>query len=331
MKIAVALSVVLAFSVPLAAQTSVPMSAERIVDYPPSVRPSLDRGEYRVGQDDVLEIVVFEIPELGITARVTASGYVSLPLIGAVKVFGMTTLELATQLEDSLRENYVIEPHVTVLIREYASQPVSIIGAVKTPGIYQIKGQKRLLDMLSMAQGLAPNPGSTIQVIRASAAMPVENDAATPPGMVAIDIEELLEQGKTELNIPIYAGDVINVLQAGSVFIVGELNSPNQYVLRNGRNVTVTQAVALGGGFAQDAKPEASMIIRVHLDGTREEIPVDTEKIFKGEAEDVTMLSNDILFVPASKSKPWLRRALETTIGMATGTLTYGLTYGRRQ
>ena len=213
----------------------------------------------------------------------------------------------------------------------FASQPVSIFGAVKSPGIYQIKGQKRLLDMLSMAQGLAANPGSTIQVIRASAAMPVENDTATPPGMVAINIEQLLEQGKTELNIPIYAGDVINVLQAGSVFIVGELNSPNQYVLRNGRNVTVTQAVALGGGFAPDAKPEASMIIRVHLDGTREEIPVDPEKIFQGEAEDVTMLSNDILFVPASKTKPVLRRALETTIGVATGILTYGLTYGKRQ
>ena len=194
---------------------------------------------------------------------------------------------------------------------------------MKTPGIYQVKGQKRLLDMLSIAHGLAANPGSTIQVIRVSGARPVGSDnLATPPGMVSINIEELLEQGKTELNIPIYAGDVINVLQAGSIFVIGETNDPGEKVLRNGRNVTVTQAVALAGGFAADARKDDSVIIRVHRDGSREEISLgDPNKMLSGEVPDVAMLPNDILWIPPNKAKPVLRRVLDTTLGVVTSML----------
>jgi polysaccharide export outer membrane protein len=303
-------------------QTPVPPQVADVLDNGSPTRPSLQRSEYHVGQDDLLEIVVFEIPELGITTRVAASGHVSLPLIGPVQVSGMTTQELATEVEESLRANYIRDPHVTVLIREYASQPVPILGAVNAPGIYQMKGQKRLLEMLSMAQGLNEEPGSTIQVIRAPSGSPSEDGTVPPSESISISIEELLEQGKTELNIPIYAGDVINVLQAGSVFVVGEALAPGQKVLRNGRNVTVTQAVALAGGFTLDARRDESLIIRVHLDGSREEIPVgDANKILRGEVPDVVMLPNDILWVPPNKAKPILRRVLDTTIGVVTGLL----------
>ena len=284
--------------------------------------PTLQRGEYLVGQDDVLVIEVFEIPELGITARVAASGYVSLPLIGPVKVSGMTTQELGAQIEESFRENYVRDPHVTVLVQEYASQPVSILGAVNEPGIYQMKGQKRLLEMLSMAKGLNEDPGSTIQVIRDPSGLPLADGTVPPSEAISINIEELFEQGKTELNIPIYAGDVINVLQAGSVFVVGEALAPGQKILRNGRNVTVTQAVALAGGFTPDARRDESLIIRMHLDGSREEIAVgDPNKILRGDVPDVVMLANDILWIPPNKAKPVLRRALDATLAVVSGML----------
>ena len=288
-------------------------------------QPTSGLAEYRVGTDDLLEISVFEIPELGSTVRVTATGLVSLPLVGPVNAVGVTPQQLAENVEDALREQFVKDPHVTVLVREYASQPVSLVGSVVRPGIYQIKGQKYLLDMVAMAEGLTGAAGNTIQVTRRARPVPGELGTEGLSGVISIDVEQLFEQGKTELNIPIYAGDVINVLQAGSIFVVGELNSPNQYVLRNGRNVTVTQAVALGGGFSQDAKASDSMIIRIHVDGLREEIPVDPQMIFQGEADDVAMLPNDILFVPASKAKPALRRALDAAIGVATGSLIYTL------
>ncbi len=291
----------------------------------PKAFPTSVGSEYRVGQDDLLEITVFEIPELGTTGRVTALGYLSLPLIGPVRVSGMTPQELAVQIEGALRENFVNDPHVNVFVREYASQPVAILGAVKVPGIYQIKGQKMLLEMLAMAQGLTLNPGSTIQVIRGMAAPALDgtDDVPTNAQTVTIDIEDLMERGHIELNIPIYAGDVINVLQAGSVFVVGEAVAPGEKVLRNGRSVTVTTALALGGGFTPDAKRGDVMIIRLHRDGTREEILVEPDKIMSGDMPDIAMLPNDILWVPSSRTKPALRRMLDATIGVVTGLLVY--------
>jgi polysaccharide export outer membrane protein len=185
-----------------------------------------------------------------------------------------------------------------------------------------MKGQKRLLEMLSMAKGLNEDPGSTIQVIRDPSEPPPVDGIVPPSEAISINIEELLEQGKTELNIPIYAGDVINVLQAGSVFVVGEALIPGQNILGNGRNVTVTQAVALAGGFAPDARSDESLIIRVHLDGSREEIAVgDPNKILRGDEPDVVMLANDILWIPPNKAKPVLRRALNATLAVVSGIL----------
>jgi polysaccharide export outer membrane protein len=322
----VSLIVVLVLAIapePVLAQT--PPAPGGFLPTSPTALPMSMGNEYRVGQDDLLEITVFEVPELGTTGRVTASGYLSLPLVGPVRVSGMTSQELTTQIEAALRENFVNDPHVNVFVREYASQPVAILGAVKVPGIYQIKGQKMLLEMLAMAQGLTLNPGSTIQVIRGMAAPALEgaNDVPINVQTVSIDIEDLMEKGHTGLNVPIYAGDVINVLQAGSVFVVGEAVSPGEKVLRNGRSVTVTTALALGGGFTQDAKRGDVIIIRMHRDGTREEILVEPDKIMSGDMPDVAMLSNDILWVPSSRTKPYLRRALDATIGVVTGLLVY--------
>ena len=326
MKVFWLVTALLAVAFDLAGQAPVRAEIGALVPTGAQARPTLQRGEYRVGQDDVLEISVFEIPELGTVSRVTASGYVSLPLVGPVEVAGWTVTELAEQVAVSLRANYVKDPHVTVFVREYASQPVSMIGAVNSPGIYQIKGEKRLLEMLSMAGGLAGNPGSTIQIIRASSALSTGSDVPTQFEAVDVDIEALLEKGKTELNIPVYAGDVINVQQAGSIFVIGETIDSGEKVLRNGRNVTVTQAVALAGGFTPDARRDESMIIRVHSNGTREEIPVgDPNRMLSGEVLDVALLPNDILWIPPNKAKPILRRVLDTTIGVVTSIVIFSV------
>ena len=291
----------------------------------PSNLPTSSGGqEYRIGKDDLIEITVFEVPELGSTPRVTAAGTISLPLIGPIEVAGHTPQELERSIEEALKKNYVNDPHVTVFVREYASQPVSLIGAVKVPGIYQIKGRKFLLDMLAMAQGIDQSAGSIIQVVRSKSVVGEFSNQDSDAGeTLTIGIEDLFENGKTELNIPIFAGDVINVLRAGSVFVVGEVVRPNEFVLRNGKNITVAQAVALANGFTKEAKKSDCIIVRYHRDGTKEEIPVDTGKVLRGDAVDVPMLPNDILFVPANKVKTGLLRALDSTIAIVSGRLVY--------
>jgi polysaccharide biosynthesis/export protein len=297
----------------------IPVPQDDFTANKPSNTPtSLAGEEYLIGKDDLIEVSVFEVPELSTTSRVAASGMMSLPLVGSIEVVGHTARELERMIEGALREKYINDPHVTVFIREYASQPVSVIGAVKVPGIYQIKGQKYLLDMLAMAQGLDHNAaGKLIQVIRRVGDNTEEAQTTT------IKTEDLFENGKTELNIPIKAGDVINVLQAGSVFVVGEVVKPGEFVLRQGKDITATQAVALGGGFSKDAKKHECLVIRLHRDGTKEEIPVNLTKVFEGTANDVSMLPNDILFVPANKVKAGLMRALDTTVATISGRLVY--------
>ena len=297
----------------------IPVPQEEFTTNKPVNTPtSLNGQEYLIGKDDLIEVSVFEVPELSSVSRVAASGMLSLPLIGSKEVVGHTAREVERMIEEGLREKYINDPHVTVFIREYASQPVSVIGAVKVPGIYQIKGQKYLLDMLAMAQGLDhTEAGKLIQVIRR------QDDNTDEARTTTIKTEDLFENGKTELNIPIRAGDVINVLQAGSVFVVGEVVKPGEFVLRQGKDITASQAVALGGGFSKDAKKHECMIIRLHRDGTKEEIPVNLTKVFEGSANDVAMMPNDILFVPANKVKAGLMRALDTTVATISGRLVY--------
>ena len=279
-------------------------------------------AQYRIGQDDLIDVSVFEIPELTSSARVSAAGTIDVPLIGSVDAGGKTTTELAKAIGAKLRSGYVNDPQVTVFVREYASQPVSVIGAVKQPGIYQIKGEKNLLDVLAMAYGLDLNYGKFIKVIR-----PAPNDDAVQGAkneqVFSISVEALLQEGQTDLNIPIRAGDTINVLMPGSIFVVGEVFKPGEFVLRNGKDVTVTQAVALGGGTNRDAKKKECLIIRYAKDGSRKEIPVDLQAILSGTQPDTMMTSNDILFVPASKVKSGMTKALDSVLNIAIGRAIY--------
>jgi len=287
---------------------------------------SLAGESYRIGQDDLLDVTVFEAPELSATSRVSAAGTLALPLLGVVNANGRTTEELALIIQDELKKNYINEPHVSVFVREYASQPVSVLGAVRSPGIYQIKGQKFLLDMIAMAQGLDPGAGKTIQIMRRTSDGPntaVPSNLPPKTETISIDVVDLFQNGKTDLNIRINAGDVINVLPALSVFVVGEFVRPGEFPLRFGKPITVAQAVALGGGFSRDAKKAGGAIIRYHADRTKEEIPVNIQKILDGSDDDVPLIANDILFVPSNKVKTGLSRALDSAVAIAVGRAIY--------
>lgn len=292
-----------------------PIAAPNAPDPDGTVNP-----DYRIGPNDLLHISVFEFDDLATSARVTATGFVSFPLLGPVPAAGRTPAELEAQIGRELQDGFINAPQVTVFIEEYGSQPVSVMGAVRQPGVYQMQGQRYLLDMLAMAGGLDEASGRHVRIIR----RPETGGPDPARGNIEVDLEALLERGQTDLNVPIQAGDTINVTRAGSIFVVGEVNGPGEFVLRNGRNVTVTQAVALGGGLGNDAKKSESLIIRIFEDGTREEFPVDLDKIVGLEAEDVVMQPNDILFVPASVARAGLSRALDVAVSVATSRLIWG-------
>ena len=166
-------------------------------------------GEYRVGPRDLLEIKVIEIPELNVERRVSDGGTVSLPMVGDFPVSGLTAAEVRSGLETLLKSKYVNRADVSVVIKEFGSKPISILGAVQRPGALNISGRWFLLQAISAAGGLTEAAGRKIYVLRKK-----ENG---PSDILEVRTDDLLRGASETWNIPIYPGDVVNVSARSTV------------------------------------------------------------------------------------------------------------------
>lgn len=298
------------------------------------------RQDYRIGPEDLVEISVFEVPELSRTVRVSASGDISLPLIGTMKAAGFSPLQLEQAVTGALRQSYVKDPQVSVFLKEYRSDPVSVVGAVKAPGLFQIQTQKTLIELLAMAQGLSESPrmlpGRTIVVTHKSggsqdavkASAIADNKTSGQPQWAAVEeipLKELLESGDSKWNVAIYPGDVIKVVPAGTFYVAGDVHQPGGFPLTDFDFVSAIQALAMAGGTKNTAKLKDAVIIRRDAGGNRVEEQIDLKKLYEGKVADVKLGANDILFVPGSVSKAAGLRAIEASIQVATGLLIWGL------
>ncbi|MFB3887526.1 MAG: polysaccharide biosynthesis/export family protein [Thermodesulfobacteriota bacterium] len=290
--------------------------------------------DYKIGPEDLLEVSVFEDEKLNKMVRVSSQGNISLPLIGILRVKGLTATELEKEIRDLLAEKYFQDPHVSVFIKEYRNQRISVIGAVEKPGVYDVTGQKTVLDMLAMAGGLKGDTdkgaGQLLFLIRPFTPEALEalqkgkdkgpeespkelNDQA--PKTFVIDLEELLINGDLSLNLPLSHGDIINVPVSGKFFVGGEVKNPGGYPL--GRKVTVGQAITMAGGLAPKADGSEAKIFRYTGKGTeREVITVNILRIEKGESEDISLKENDIIIVQKSGVKSFFIGLRDTFKGL---------------
>lgn len=265
-------------------------------------------GEYRIGPEDLIEITVFEVEKLNKTVRVSTKGDISLPLLGVLKVTGLTATELEKKVTDLLAERYLKEPYVTVFIKEYRNQRIAVIGMVEKPGVFEVTGQKTVLGMLAMAGGLKEEAGRLLFLIRPpdlneDVLKEMGESSKQPPLTLVIDLEELLIKGDLSLNVPTRAGDVINIPASGKVFVGGAVVRPGGFPLK-GKKLTVTQAIALGEGLKPEADGSEIKIFRFSGAGYEKEvIPVNYDAIVKGQANDFFLRENDILIVPISGVK----------------------------
>jgi polysaccharide biosynthesis/export protein len=297
-------------------------------------------GDYRIGPNDELLINVLEAPDLSNAVRVSADGNISIPLIGTIKAAGLTPRELELVLQALLRRTYMKDPQVTVTVAEMQSHSVSVMGAVLKPGVFQIPGTKSLLEMLSMAGGLAPDAGNAVLVMRGASAdytQYLPSKAGTKSGIetgvpsgtsnselssssgmprnentIEISLKRLLDSGDPKYNIAIYPGDIIKVKAAGIVYVVGDVNRPGGFPIQDNEHITVLQAIALGQGIAPDADKSKAKIIRVAENGQQIELPVRLNKILAGKAPDPALRPKDILFIPKNGARSAGRAALRT-------------------
>ncbi len=235
--------------------------------------------EYRVGPKDLLEISVFGADELSRTVRVSEDGKVSLPLLGEVLVDGLTKSELEKKLADLLGEKYVQNPQVTVFIREYQSKRVSVLGAVEKPGPYQLLGRQTLMQIVSEAGGLTRDAGSDIIIIRQ-----LPDGTSTS---LRISIDDLFLKGDAKLNVPLEAGDIVNIPvdKLVAVYVFGQVKNPGALQVKKSAMPTLLQAIAQAGGFTDRAARGGVVIKRKDETGKEKEIKVNARSILNNKTE----------------------------------------------
>lgn len=260
--------------------------------------------DYRIGPDDQVWISVLQAPELTTTTRVSQQGAIFLPLVGAVKAGGLTTMELKRAIEEQLARKYIKEPDVTVQVTDAPSHSVSIVGAVHRPGVVQVPSSTTVLDVISLAGGLAENAGDTIIVQRKGA-------TGAAPATQELKINPLIGSRDSSLNVPIYPGDVVKVRAADVVYVIGAVKKPGAYPMQGNERLTAMRALALGEGFAPAAAQTRAVVVRMGPKGERNEIPVDLKAVMKGKAGDVPLEAHDVLFVPTDGAAVAGRTALD--------------------
>lgn len=250
--------------------------------------------DYRLGPKDLIEIKVLELPDLNVERRVSDSGNVDLPLLGAFPVQGLTAEEVKQRLETVLREKYVNRANVSIVIREYANKPVSILGAVQKPGSLNISGKWDLLQAISAAGGLAPGAGKKIYVLRRA-----ENGLSD---RLEVSSDDLFRRSSTVWNFPIYPSDIVNIppKTVVSVSCLGEVRAPGVLELDADDRVTLLVVIAKAGGLTDRAAKGGIRVKRRSADGRDQEMKFDYSRIVSGKDEDPRLQANDVVIVKES-------------------------------
>ncbi len=261
-----------------------------------------------IGPGDDLEVSVYGAADLSGRTRVSAEGKISLPLVGAVPITGLTSDEAAEAIAKRLRDsNLVKDPQVQVYVKEYTHGGISVSGEVNKPGVYSALGPHRLFDILQSAGGPTEKAGSQVTI---SHRVDPEN------AKTVVLSKDPLETARN--NIELLPGDTVVVARAGIVYVLGEVNRPGGYAMNSGGAVSVLQAVAAAGGPTRVASLGAAKMLRKTPNGLKE-LPVPLKKILQAKSEDVPVQADDILFVPSSRVKSAMNAgALLTNMGTAT-------------
>jgi polysaccharide export outer membrane protein len=272
-----------------------------------------DRDKLRIGPGDLLEVSVYGVPDFKQEGRIGDSGEIMLPLIGSVTLGGLTVDEAQTKVAQALvAGGYFRDPHVMVLIKDFASQGISVMGEVDKPGVYPAMSTRRLYDLVSQAGGFTPKAGKLVTI--------THRDHPTEPENIVLTNDPAKSMAS---NVVVYPGDTIVVSKAGIVYVVGDVGRPGGFVMENGEKMTVLQAIAMAQGVNRTAALGSARLIR-RSNGKPEEIKVPLKGIMSAKANDVDLMPEDILFIPGSMAKNAMKRGLESVLQVATSVAIYG-------
>ena len=270
---------------------------------------------YRIGAGDVLDVRIYNRPQLSRDAvRVEGNGMIRMPLIDSeIQASCLTEGELAKEIATRYTK-YYRNLQVDVFIKEYHSRQVAIIGAVNEQGRFELQRRVRLLELVTYAKGPSAKAGQTINIVHSTNAAPckqaTENDDAT--AFASYKLSDVLE-GKQPSNPYLEAGDIVTVPEADQVYVVGNVFMPLTIQLRE--PITLTRAIAMAGGLKQDTRKDKIRVLRQEPgSAVRKEITVDLYAIEKKRSEDLALVPNDIIDVPTSAGKSFLRSLVQGVV-----------------
>lgn len=257
----------------------------------PQDAQALPVNDYRIGANDLIEIKVYELPELNQTVRVAEDGSVTLSLLGKIEVAGLTAQELESRLASILGEKFTKgDAHVTVFVKEF--QKLAVIGAVGKPGMYELVGPTTLMMAIAQAGGMTAQAMKEIFVYRRS--------PDGQPEIIAVRLEDLAN-GKPEANIEVRPKDVISVPidMPLNVFVYGEVKTPGTITFLSSKKITLLQAIAQAGGPTEWAKTSKVLIKRKDRETGKEiEIRVNLKRMIGGKIADIVLEEGDVVIVP---------------------------------
>lgn len=288
-----------------------------------SAPPAL--SSYTLGPGDQLTFSGVSADEIANKPfRVDADGEVNLPMVGRLPASGLTLRQFEAELNKRL-SIYIRQPQVVATITEFRSQPVSVVGAVRSPGTHQLEGRKNLMEMIALAGGFREDTGNVVYITRELewGTIPLPNattDSSKRFGLGRVNIKQLLDGNDPASNIPIMPHDVITVPKAELVYVIGGVNKAGGFVLTEKENMSVLQALSLAQGLERTADSRHARVLRLESDRVeRVEITVDLKKILDGTSKDVALQGGDILFVPDSTAKRVGMRTMEAIVQAAVG------------
>jgi polysaccharide biosynthesis/export protein len=299
----------------------------------PAEQPPASGRGYVLGPDDGITVNVVDLAELDSKTlgviHIDHRGNIHLPLAGRMQGAGLTVEQLEKEIARRL-SGVMNDPEVSVSVAEFRSHPVSVLGSVRNPGVYQVVGRKTLFEVLSLAGGLNPDASNRVKITRLMSAgrLPLPSVAPDKTGefyVGELNVRNVMDAKNPDENIDVLSNDVITVPKADLVYVVGAVHRSGGFPLAEKEQISVLQAVSLAEGLESVASAKSARILRQSTPGgERTELRVNVQEILDGRAKDVSLQANDILFIPNSVAKSASIRALQAAIQVGTGMAVYG-------
>ncbi|MBF0331973.1 MAG: SLBB domain-containing protein [Candidatus Omnitrophica bacterium] len=250
---------------------------------------------YVIDYENVLQIDVYygKGEKISQKVRVTSAGNINFPLVGDVPVTGQTIAQVQEKLQNLLAKDYLVNPQVTIFIEEYST--VSVMGEVKNPGAYPIKGRLSVVGLISLAEGFSETASpNEVKVIR--------NDRDGKKTEMVVPVLDIMSKNSADdQNLLLRSGDVV-IVPKSTVSIMGEVKKSGVYPTRG--RLTVVELISLAEGFTELASPNEVKVIRTNADGTKTETLVRVQDSINketGDQQSFLLHSGDVVVVPEGK------------------------------